>query len=234
MSAMLEALRAPECLGANVTVPHKQTILHRLDSLSELALQIGAVNTIVKKGEQLIGENTDVYGFTHALAIRRVRLKNASVAIFGAGGGAAAAAFAAAKEGAREIILLNRTTTRAEALAERILSHQPMLRIAINDWDAAERSDLVINATSLGMKPHVEASPLPDTFRLPPRAIAFDLVYNPPLTKFLKQAKEQGARVIGGLEMLVYQGARAFELWTAKRAPIRVMKAAAQTALASF
>lgn len=236
MREMILALRAPHCLGANVTVPHKQTILPHLDDLTELAREIGAVNTILKRVDangiqKLIGENTDAYGFIQALHVRHINAQKTRVAILGAGGAAAAAAYALAQEGAREIILLNRTLARGVELADRLNEKFPQLALAINDWDALPQMQLIINATSIGMSPRANESPVAKNFIFPKHAVVFDLVYNPPATKFLRDAKRDGARVIGGLEMLIYQGARAFELWTGERAPIRVMRATATNAL---
>lgn len=237
MPEMILALRAPHCLGANVTVPHKQTILPYLDEVTELAREIGAVNTIVKRTDsgagnaKLIGDNTDAYGFIQALRVRRIAAKHTRVAILGAGGAAAAAGYALAQEGAREIIFLNRSVERAAELAERLNRKFPHLALAINDWQGLARTQLIINATSVGMTPHAEESPLPEDAILPRHAIVFDLVYNPPVTQFLRAAKQRGARSIGGLEMLIYQGARAFELWTGQRAPVQVMRIAAANAL---
>ncbi len=231
LSEMVKVLRGENCLGANVTVPHKQTILPHLDELTELAREIGAVNTILKQDGKLIGDNTDAYGFLQALRVRRINPQGACVSILGAGGAAAAAAYALAQAGVDEIILLNRTLARGIALADRLNKKFPQLALAINDWDALAQSQLIINATSVGMSPRVDESPAPKNFSFPKHAIVFDLVYNPPATKFLRDAKQNGARVIGGLEMLIYQGARAFELWTGARAPIRVMRNAATAAL---
>jgi shikimate dehydrogenase len=231
MRDMILALRAPHCLGANVTVPHKQTIMPHLDELTDLAREIGAVNTILKKDGKLIGDNTDAYGFLQALRVRKIHPQNARVAILGAGGAAAAAAYALAQEGAREIIFLNRTLSRSIELADRLNNRFPALELALNDWDALDDMHLIINATSVGMAPKTDESPLPTRYVIPKRAVVFDLVYNPPATKFLRDAKRNGARIIGGLEMLVYQGARAFELWTGERAPVRVMRDAASKAL---
>lgn len=228
---MILALRAPHCLGANVTVPYKQSIMPHLDELTELAREIGAVNTILKREGRLIGDNTDAYGFLQALRVRKIRPQNACVAILGAGGAAAAAAYALAEKGAREIVLLNRTLARSIELADRLNQRFPHLALALNDWDALERMHLIINATSVGMAPHADESPLPSKYAIPRSAVVFDLVYNPPVTKFLHDAQARGARVIGGLEMLVYQGARAFELWTGQRAPVEVMREAASKAL---
>lgn len=236
LETTIATLRAEECLGANVTVPHKQEILPFLDELSELAREIGAVNTILKRVDangvhRLVGENTDAYGFMQALRVRGIHPQNARAAIIGAGGAAAAAAYALAQEGAREIILLNRTLSRAVALADRLGARFPRLELAINDWEALPRMHFIINATSIGMAPHADESPLPPGATLPRGAIVYDLVYNPPETRFLREARRVGARVIGGLEMLIYQGARAFELWTGQDAPVEVMRKSATRAL---
>ncbi len=231
MDDMIRALRAEDCLGANVTVPHKQTLMPHLDDLTELARAIGAVNTVIHRAGRLVGDNTDAYGFLQALRVRRIHPQNARAAILGAGGAAAAAAYALAESGVREIVLLNRTLARGVELADRLNPRFPQLELAVNDWDALGRMNLVINATSVGMAPRVDESPLPQECRLAPGAVVFDLVYNPLVTRLLRQAQAQGARVIGGLEMLVYQGARSFELWTGKDAPVKVMRAAAAEAL---
>lgn len=236
LQQIILALRAPECLGANVTVPHKQTILPLLDEVSPLAREIGAVNTVVKRANTdgsvaLVGENTDAYGFMQALRARRVDPRGQRVAILGAGGAAAAAAYALAEGGAYEIVLLNRTLARSVELADRLVQKFPLMGLALNDWDALGKTQLLVNATSVGMSPHPDASPLPPHVVLARHAVVYDLVYNPPMTRFLREAQAQGARTVGGLEMLIYQGARAFELWTGKRAPIRIMRAAATAAL---
>lgn len=231
MSDMILALRAPRCLGANVTVPYKQTIVSQLDDLTELAREIGAVNTVCKHDGKLIGDNTDAYGFLKALHVESFRPQDARVAILGAGGAAAAAAYALAREGASEINFLNRTLSRSIELADRLHNRFPELALALNDWEALEETHLIINATSVGMAPKPDESPLPAQYTIPHNAIVFDLVYNPPETKLLREARARGAGVIGGLEMLVYQGARAFELWTGERAPVGVMRDAASKAL---
>lgn len=236
LQEIMLVLRASDCLGANVTVPYKQTILPLLDKVSPLAREIGAVNTVVKRANRdgsvtLVGENTDAYGFMQALRARRVNPRGQRVAILGAGGAASAAAFALAEAGAHEIVLLNRTLGRSVELGDRLVQKFPRMRMAINDWDALAETQLLVNATSVGMSPHPDASPLPPHVVLAHHAVVYDLVYNPPVTRFLREAQAQGARTIGGLEMLIYQGARSFELWTGKRAPIQIMRAAATDAL---
>lgn len=233
LSDMFAVMREPNALGANVTVPYKQMILPHLDGLTELAREIGAVNTIVKRDGQLVGDNTDAYGFIRSLRVRRIEPRGKRAAILGAGGAAAAVAFALGDAGAREILLLNRTPARSAALAERLEARFPKLQLVLDDWGRLGRAALVVNATSVGMTPRMDGSPLPPDGWVARGVVVYDLVYNPPLTLFLREARARGARVIGGLEMLVYQGARALELWTGARAPVRVMRAAAQAALDS-
>jgi shikimate dehydrogenase len=236
MDEMIAGLEADDCIGANVTVPHKQAIAGRLDELSELAREIGAVNTVNKRTRAngtslLVGDNTDVYGFWEALRVRGIDPGGMRAAILGAGGGAAAAAYALAQGGAREINLLNRTLARAVVVGDRLNKRFPQLELALNDWEALEKADLIVNATSVGMTPRSEDSPLPANVKLARGVVVYDLVYNPPQTKFLREAEAKGAHVIGGLEMLVYQGARSFELWTGKPAPVAVMMNEAENAL---
>lgn len=231
MGEMIDALKAEDCLGANVTIPHKQTIIAQLDELSEVARDIGAVNTVVKRQGKLIGDNTDAYGFIQALKVRGIHPRHARAMIIGAGGAAAATAYALTQEGAREMIVVNRTIARAAELADRLHARFPHLELAVNDWDALTRMHLIVNASAIGMSPRQNESPIPQHRTIKPGQIVFDLVYNPPETPLLREAARAGARGIGGLEMLVYQGARSFELWTGKDAPVEVMQSAAEGAL---
>ena len=231
MSAMQEALRAPDCAGANVTIPYKQTIIPFLDGLSETARKIGAVNTVVKRDNKLVGENTDAPGFLQSLRERHIRPRHARAIIFGAGGAAAAVAFALANEGVQQLVIINRTTTRAAELADRLNRSFPSLELAVNWWEPLPHANIVVNATAIGMAPRTEASPLPPGQAIPRGAVVFDLVYNPPETKLLREAADAGARCVGGLEMLIYQGAVSFRMWTEHEAPLPVMQAAAKHAL---
>jgi shikimate dehydrogenase len=231
MRAMLDALRDPDCVGANVTIPHKQSIIPHLDELSDAARQIGAVNTIVKRDGRLVGENTDGAGFLQSLREHHIHPRHARVLIFGAGGAACAVAFALAAEGARQIVLINRTTARAAELADRLHDHFSKLELAVNWWEPLRAAHLVVNASAIGMTPQTDASPLPPEQKLPRGAVVFDLVYNPPETKLLRDAAQSGARGIGGLEMLINQGALSFKLWTGREAPLHVMRAEAKRAL---
>jgi shikimate dehydrogenase len=232
IGARLEVLRAPDCIGANVTIPHKQTIIPFLDELSETALKIGAVNTIVKRDGKLIGENTDAPGFLQSLHERHIHPRDKRAFVFGAGGAAAAVACALASEGAQQLVIINRTTPRAAELADRLHRNFPSLELAVNWWEPLALANIVVNATAIGMAPQTEASPLPPGQTVPRGAVVFDLVYNPPETKLMREATHLGAQCIGGLEMLVYQAALSFQMWTEHEAPLEVMQAAARRAMA--
>ncbi len=232
LEAALQTVRAADCAGANVTIPHKQAVIPFLDGLSETAQPIGAVNTLYKRDGLLLGENTDGAGFMQALREQGVDPRDCCAFIFGAGGAAAAVAFALARAGARQLVLVNRTAGRAAELADRLHAACPSLALAVNWWAPWPRADLIVNATAIGMTPATNASPLPAGREIPRGALVFDLVYNPLETRLMQQARRAGARAAGGLDMLVYQGARAFELWTGRPAPVEVMRAAALAALA--
>lgn len=231
ISEALARLRADEWAGANVTVPHKEAVIQFLDDLGESARKIGAVNTIVKRDGKLIGENTDVYGFAEASRDARVDLHDARAVILGAGGGARAVAFALGEGCAASIVILNRTAPRAAMLADTLRQHFPQLALAVNAMDALDDADIIANATSVGMSPRSNESPMPHGWAFPRGAVAFDLVYRPTQTQFLRDAERAGARTIGGLGMLVHQGAAAFKLWTGHDAPAEVMFKAAQRQL---
>lgn len=227
-----DRLRADDCAGANVTVPHKQAVMELLDGVSETARTIGAVNTLVTRDGKLFGENTDAEGFIAALKESRINPRHACVVILGAGGAACAVAFALAAAGAREITLVNRTASRATELADRLHTKYPDLRLAINWREAIGDANILINATSVGMWPNITDSPLPPAIVISPHSVVIDLIYNPPQTRFLWDAKRAGAWTTNGLSMLIHQGAASFKLWTGREAPIQVMFDAARKELA--
>jgi shikimate dehydrogenase len=231
MGAMLEALRAAGCVGANVTIPHKQTIVPFLDELSDTARTIGAVNTVVKRDGKLNGENTDAAGFLRSLHEREIHPRGARTFILGAGGAAAAVAFALANEGAQRLVIVNRTMSRAADLAARLHAKFPSLELAANHWELLPNADILVNATAMGMAPQTDNSPIPPQLVIPRGAVVFDLVYNPSETKLMREAADAGARCIGGLEMLVYQAAYSFRMWTGCEARVEVMREAAREAL---
>jgi len=237
LAGALERLRQPENLGANVTIPYKEKVLPFLDRLEGQARDIGAVNTIAKDKGALVGYNTDGQGFLQALREEGgLEPRGYEVVLLGAGGAARALAFSLLKAKVRSLTIYNRGLEGAQKLAgdlEKVLARGQVVRAL--PWDdrlsGLPPCQLVVQATPLGTRGD-SASPLPA--RLIPRGVlAYDLVYNPPETPFLKEARKAGARALGGLPMLVYQGASSFKLWTGQDAPLEVMLQAAEKALKS-
>ena len=236
LPAAVRALRDANVLGANVTVPHKEAAFPLLDSVSEEARLVGAVNTIHNRDGALEGHNTDARGFLSGLREEAGFEPGGKTAlVLGAGGSARAVVVALAGEGVSNVVIANRTVERGETLAGVIRAlGVPAQAIALSPASLREVGycDLVVNCTSLGMTggPGPGETPItPDL--IPPDALVCDLVYNPSETPLLRGAASVGARSLGGLPMLVYQGAAAFELWTGVAAPMPVMFAAATAAL---
>lgn len=235
-----EAVRGLVALGlrgANVTIPHKQAVMPCLDRLSPAAQAIGAVNTIrVESDGSLYGDNTDGRGFVADLRDHGVDPSGRRVLVLGAGGSARAIVFGLAEAGSSEIAITNRTYDRAVALASTMQAHFPACRIEAHMLpdslpSLAERADIIVNCTSLGMTPNIETSPWPSDLPLRTGQVVYDLVYNPPQTRLLAHAERHGAQAIGGLGMLIWQGAIAFELWTGIQPPVQVMRQAVEGAL---
>ena len=230
-------LRDDHYLGANVTVPHKQAVIEHLDEVDDLASRIGAVNTIINSDGRLLGANTDADGFITSLEVwGGTEPAGLDVVLVGAGGAARAAAHALAVNGVGSLTIANRTLERAESLAAEIAAlgiKAHAVGLADAEFDSlCARADLLVNSTSVGMLhgPAEDASPVP-TEAISAGSVVYDMVYNPPDTPLLKAAEEAGARVVGGLPMLVYQGAAAWSRWTGKEAPVDVMFRAARRAL---
>ena len=239
LALALEGLRGAEFLGANVTIPHKEAALLHLDEIDPWAASIGAVNTIVKDGPNLVGYNTDAYGFMTSLKEKAAfDPKGASALLLGAGGAARAAAFALAHDGVASLTIANRTLARAQSLAGEVAEGVGTVSaVAMADpalTATVHNADLIVNATSIGMKhsPEEGASPI-EAALIRPGSLVYDMVYTPADTPLLAAAKKAGASTLGGLWMLVLQGAAAFELWTGKSPPVDAMYRAAQNALAS-
>jgi shikimate dehydrogenase len=216
--------------GLNVTIPHKVAVLPLLDKLEPLAEKIGAVNTIVNDNGSLKGYNTDAAGFLKALLEKGIEPGGKKVVVLGAGGASRAISFTLAEREA-EIVILNRRLEMdwAVALASSIsqFSAREVRALELNDNNsssALEAADILVNATSVGMGPDSNNSPLPVGL-LKAGMVVFDIVYNPLKTRLLTEAEAVGAETISGIDMLVWQGALAFELWTGARAPIEIMKA---------
>lgn len=224
----ISGIRSLGMHGLNVTIPHKEDVIKFLDEIESEAKKIGSVNTIVNKDSQLVGHNTDGIGAIKALKDNEVDLKEKKILLLGAGGSAKSIAFALSKF-VKKIIILNRTEERAEKLADNLKS---MFDIEIA-WDHLSKkavhknlmdADILINATSVGMNP--ESDCLVKSEWLTSRICIFDIVYSPNGTKLIQNAKKIGARAIDGIDMLVYQGAIAFKIWTGREPPIDVMKEA--------
>ncbi len=239
LEAAVNQLRHPTSLGANVTIPHKERVLPLLDELDKLAIQIGAANVIVNRDGRLLGYNTDAPAFIKALREDGgFEPSNKRVVMLGAGGVARAAGFALVKERVNSLAIINRTFERAEELALSLKGKAGDIKIIALPWsetelgEALSNCDLLVNCTSVGMKhSSMEGqSPLEARF-IPKDALVYDLVYNPIETPLLREAKIAGACTLGGLAMLVYQGAASFELWTQMKAPVDIMFMAAKQAL---
>ena len=235
LEARVDFLRASDVLGANVTVPHKQSVMPMLDEILPVAESIGAVNTIINRDGLLIGANTDASGFTRSLEQEaKFSAARKRALIVGAGGAARAVAFGLAWEGVSELVIVNRTAERAVELAGDVSEATATDTRGGGYEDALtdESFDLIVNSTSVGMAGGPEPEGMPPIAGLIKRGVLVcDLVYNPRETPLLVLARERGAWVLGGLGMLVYQGAAAFEFWTEQAPPEDTMYAAALKAL---
>ena len=228
--AIGDAMRTLNIRGLNVTVPHKQAVMHCLDEVSPEAQAIGAVNTIDHRDGRLFGHNTDAYGITASLCQdgRLAQLPPKAV-LLGAGGAARAILYALlATPEVEQIVLLNRTVPRAEQLATDLGGGSRVTVGALTDSAQLADAGLVINSTAIGMEPHAGVSPLGDGAGLHDAMVVVDIVYKPLATQLLQQARAVGARTVDGLGMLVHQGARAFELWTGVVPPVDVMRSVIQ------
>jgi len=228
-------VRALNIRGLNVTLPHKVAIIPFLDKLDPLAKKIGAVNTIVNDDGVLTGYNTDATGFLQALLDNGVKPEGKRAVILGAGGASRAISYILAERGTHLVILNRRLELDwAEALAQRISRVSKEVKaLELNEKNlktVLAGADILINATSVGMSPDVDGTPVPARL-LKASLIVFDIVYNPIQTRLLKEAEAAGAQTIGGLDMLIWQGAIAFEKWTGQKAPLDLMKREAVKAL---
>ena len=223
LPARIETLREDAILGANVTVPHKQVVMPLVDELSDTARRIGAVNTIIPRDGRLLGDNTDAFGFARSLRETCDGRAPGKAVVVGAGGASRAVLVSLQEIGVAEIVLVNRTLAKAESLAGDLADGEHAIRVVAWDdlADTAASTDVLVNATSIGW--HGDELPFDATVieALPDAAVVMDLTYRK--TALLHQAKARGLREVDGLPMLIYQGARAFSLWTGQVAPVEVM-----------
>jgi len=222
------SLRQPDILGANVTVPHKQAVMPYCDRLTETARRIGAVNTIISQDGELLGDNTDAYGFAQSVREAAGPRVFRHALVLGAGGAARAVIVALQDLGVGRITIANRTLAKAQELAS-VLSGSdlsPLGAIALSSIQDGlpPTVDLLINSTSIGW--HGDETPVPPALlaTLDPAALVVDLTYRE--TALLRDARANGTAVIDGSGMLLHQGGRAFELWTGQPAPVDVMREA--------
>jgi shikimate dehydrogenase len=235
LPAMVERMRRDDCLGANVTIPHKERIIGLLDTLAPLAERIGAVNTVVNQGGRLRGHNTDILGFGHAL--RRdggFDPRGCHAVVLGAGGAARAVAVALIDGGAASLTVTDIDQERTAGLLRHLAGQgQSALRSVPAGSEelaaAASTCQLLVNCTPIGMRHSSAENDMPIAPELiPPNALVFDLVANPPETRLLAEARRRGTRTVSGMAMLVYQGAESFRLWTGLEPPLDVMRQAAR------
>ena len=219
--------------GFNVTIPHKETMVSCLDEITDEAKAIGAVNTVHVRDGYTIGHNTDGAGFLLPLREVETPVSRLDTLVLGAGGAARALAEALLGAGCPRLIIANRTFARGERLAAELQARHPAAEVRpIDVSDAAEaarQSRLVVNSTSVGMNSDND-SPLPDGC-LGPEHVAYDIVYRPLITPFLQEARAAGATTIGGLDMLIGQGAAAFTIWTGLSFPVEAVRPALEARL---
>lgn len=230
----IKGIKSLNITGANVTIPYKSTVMTHLDEIKSTAEKIGAVNTIVRKNSNLIGHNTDGQGVLKSLEDNVGNVRKKKVMLLGAGGAARAIGFTLADQGVN-LTISNRSKRKGEKLATEILEKtgikvkhvtQEKEKIA----EELEEKDILIDSTPVGMHPNENKSIL-SSEEINENLTVMDIVYNPRKTKLLKEAEKAGAETVSGLEMLVYQGAASFELWTGETPPVEKMFESVEKAL---
>lgn len=226
----LLAIKTFNIKGANVTMPCKSAVTEYMDELSPAARIIGACNTIVNDNGKLVGHITDGVGYVRNLKENGVEVKGKKITIMGAGGAATAIQVQCALDGAREISIFNPKDDfykRAEQTVENIKKDVPECVVNLYDledtnklYEEIESSDILTNATFIGMKPYDNETNIKDTSVLRKDLVVTDVVYNPKKTKMIEDAEANGCKAIGGLGMLLYQGAEAFNLYTGLEMPV--------------
>jgi shikimate dehydrogenase len=240
LTEALQGLVALGIAGVNVTVPHKEAVIPLLDDLSSEARAIGAVNTIVNDGGKLSGHNTDLHGFVETVKPFQEVIEGEEMSVIGAGGAARAVLYGLTTHFRPKLIhLLNRSADRANSLREFFARSFGFRQIEVVDlyMPSAQKvlaqSRLIVNTTPLGMMPGVEESPIREHDALKTGQVLVDLVYNPPETKLIRLAKLSGVKTVSGIEMLLHQGARSFELWTNRKMPLDSVRQTLQAHLSN-
>lgn len=235
LKKFIRSLPQRNIAGINVTIPHKQSVLPLMDSLSREAKLIGAVNTVIVKGKKLIGNNTDGTGYLASLKKEAgFDVAKKKVILVGAGGAARAIGVALGLKKAREVYIINKPASMAYDLAKKLNRDFPQTTYGASPLDSLDMffwssANLLINASAMGMK-GIKLWPAP-LAKLSRKTLISDIIYNPLETPLFKRAKRLKLKTHPGWGMLLYQGALSFEMWTGKKAPIRVMKEALLEAL---
>lgn len=229
----LEGLRTINIKGFNLTMPNKTAVVEMLDTLTPEAEMIGAVNTVLNLDGKLIGHNTDGYGYMESVKDAGFNIIGGNMTVLGAGGASLAICAQAAKDGVKEINIFSRKSASFDAaklLCEKINKNTECISSVfdINDKKLLEEtinsSDLLVNTSPVGMAPNVNESLINDFDILKPALIVSDIIYNPRQTELLKKASERGCKTFNGAYMLLYQGAKAFEIWTGEKMPVDKIK----------
>lgn len=223
----LKGLKTLNIKGINVTLPHKENAIKFIDKVDEIAQKIGAINTIKNEDSFLIGRNTDAEGANKALLDAGCEITGKNIVIIGAGGAAKAISYSLASD-TKKITIINRTEDRAKKLVNELKSR---MGLNIENKKYSEillreeigNADILINATPVGMFPTIDISPVSKKI-LHGDLFVFDLIYNPLETQLIKDSKEIGCQTLSGLDMLVNQGALAFEWWTNRKPNLELMK----------
>jgi len=227
LRAAIEGARALNLAGLNLTVPHKLLAVDMVDELDTSAKTWGAVNTIKFENGRAIGFNTDAEAIITSLREDlKVELRGAKVLLLGAGGAGRTAALKLAAENVAELFLVNRTASKTVEITAEIKKQFPSIKVSVG-YPKSD-VDLLLNATSLGLKPE-DAAPLDEKlYSLKQTRAVYDMIYKPAETKLLVAAQAAGCRTANGIGMLVHQGAKAFHIWTGQPAPVAVMRRAVE------
>lgn len=219
------AVRALDIKGINVTAPHKVEVMQYLDEVTDTARELGSVNTVVNRSGKLYGYNTDADGFCMMLEKNDIAIKGSNILIIGTGGVTRPTVIRLIDNGASAITVLNRTKEKADSLADNIMKVKEFkINTTVNSFDF----DIVINTTSAGMEPQENVLPtdsiseISDLSFINENTAVVDMIYNPSETRFLKEARERGAKTLNGLGMLIYQGVIAYELFTDTKLPSNI------------
>ena len=236
LAGAITGIRALGLKGTNLTIPHKIAVLDYLDEIAPDAALIGAVNTVRREGDKLIGENTDGKGFLRSLhEDANLEPAGKKVVILGAGGAARAISVELALAGASQITVVNRSQSRGQQLVDH-LNEKTAVFANFVSWASEvsipEDTDILVNATSIGLYPDIDDKPNIKYDHITASMLVCDVIPNPPRTPFLREAAVLGAQTLDGLGMLVYQGAIGFTMWTGVEAPVEVMHRALAEAFA--